>query len=187
MNAENAVLATPTVSELVRAARTGERDAMQGLYQRFAAAVHGCLLSYVVPQDADDLVQDVFTTVFHRLQTLREDAAFPGWIMTITRNLALAHLRAPRPGGVDALTIHSDRAAPDTVSEAGAVLNALARLPDKYREVLILRLVEGMSGPEIAECTGLTHGTVRVYLHEGMQRLRGVLSIARVAGVSDER
>jgi RNA polymerase sigma-70 factor (ECF subfamily) len=45
-------------------------------------------------------------------------------------------------------------------------------LPEAYRETLILRLVEGMTGPEIAERAGLTAGSVRVNLHRGMQMLR---------------
>ena len=53
-----------------------------------------------------------------------------------------------------------------------ALLKALRDLPDAYREPLILRFVEGMSGPEIAAHTGLTHGSVRVNLHRGMQMLR---------------
>jgi RNA polymerase sigma-70 factor (ECF subfamily) len=56
--------------------------------------------------------------------------------------------------------------------EAQTVLNAILSLPEAYREPLILRLVEGMSGPEIAARTGLTHGSVRVNLHRGMQQLR---------------
>ena len=53
-----------------------------------------------------------------------------------------------------------------------ALLAAVGELPEAYREPLILRFVEGMSGPEIAARTGLTHGSVRVNLHRGMQLLR---------------
>jgi RNA polymerase sigma-70 factor (ECF subfamily) len=51
-------------------------------------------------------------------------------------------------------------------------LGEIQRLPEAYRETLILRLVEGMTGPEIAERTGLTHDSVRVNLHRGMKLLR---------------
>jgi RNA polymerase sigma-70 factor (ECF subfamily) len=60
-------------------------------------------------------------------------------------------------------------------SEAHQILQAIRSLPDAYRETLILRLVEGMTGPEIAARTGLTHGSVRVNLHRGMQQLRELL------------
>jgi RNA polymerase sigma-70 factor (ECF subfamily) len=51
----------------------------------------------------------------------------------------------------------------------------IRRLPEAYRDTLMLRLVEGMSGAEIAERTGLTPGSVRVNLHRGMQLLRDAL------------
>ena len=59
--------------------------------------------------------------------------------------------------------------------DAFLVLNQIRRLPDAYRETLILRLVEGMTGPEIAAQTGLTHESVRVNLCRGMKMLRELL------------
>jgi RNA polymerase sigma-70 factor (ECF subfamily) len=53
-------------------------------------------------------------------------------------------------------------------------------LSETYRETLILRLVEGMTGPEIAARTGMTHGSVRVNLHRGMEQLRAKLSPNRM-------
>jgi RNA polymerase sigma-70 factor (ECF subfamily) len=52
------------------------------------------------------------------------------------------------------------------------VLAAVRTLPEAYRETLMLRLVEGLSGPEIAEKTGMTSASVRVNLHRGMKQLR---------------
>ena len=60
-------------------------------------------------------------------------------------------------------------------TEALAVLEVVRGLPDAYRDTLILRLVEGLSGPEIAERTGLTAASVRVNLHRGMKLLRAKL------------
>ena len=51
-------------------------------------------------------------------------------------------------------------------------MDAIAALPEAYRETLMLRFVAGLSGPEIAERTGLTHGSVRVNLHRGVALLR---------------
>jgi RNA polymerase sigma-70 factor (ECF subfamily) len=56
--------------------------------------------------------------------------------------------------------------------EAFGVLDVIRALPDAYSETLILRLVEGLTGPEIAEQTGLTADSVRVNLHRGMKMLR---------------
>ncbi len=57
-------------------------------------------------------------------------------------------------------------------AEAAAALRAIRELPEAYRETLMLRLVEGMTGPEIADRTGLTADSVRVNLHRGMKLLR---------------
>ena len=57
-------------------------------------------------------------------------------------------------------------------AESLAILDVVRKLPDAYRDTLLMRLVEGMSGAEIAERTGLTPGSVRVNLHRGMMILR---------------
>jgi RNA polymerase sigma-70 factor (ECF subfamily) len=59
--------------------------------------------------------------------------------------------------------------------DAITVLKVIQGLPEAYRETLVLRLVEGMTGPEIAERTGLSSGSVRVNLHRGMELLREAL------------
>jgi RNA polymerase sigma-70 factor (ECF subfamily) len=64
-------------------------------------------------------------------------------------------------------------------AEALAALAAIQSLPEAYRETLVLRLVEGMTGDEIARRTGLTPASVRVNLHRGMKRLREVLECKR--------
>ena len=61
--------------------------------------------------------------------------------------------------------------------EAREALDAIRELPDTYRGTLLMRLVEGMTGPEIAARTGMTPGSVRVHLHRGMKLLRGRLGL----------
>jgi len=91
----------------------------------------------------------------------------------ITRHRAADHFRRG-PRETSALP-EELRGVPPADGEAIAVLAAIRRLPEAYREPLILRLVEGMTGPEIAARTGLTPGSVRVNLHRGMQMLRAQL------------
>jgi RNA polymerase sigma-70 factor (ECF subfamily) len=121
--------------------------------------------------DVDDLVQDVFLTAWNRLSSLREPSAFGGWLAMIARNRAVDfHRRAP-----DAVELPADLPAHDTTAEradAARLLGMIRSLPEAYRETLVLRLVEGMTGPEIAERTGLTAASVRVNLHRGMKMLR---------------
>ncbi|GAB4316857.1 MAG: hypothetical protein Kow0074_05100 [Candidatus Zixiibacteriota bacterium] len=159
---------------LVARARSGDRRAFGKLHHLFAPMVHGILLAKVPHAEIEDLVQDVFLSALKRLDSLRDDAAFGPWLATIARNRATDFHRRKRE--MDQLPEHL--AAPDPPRrEARRVLETIQSLPDAYRETLILRLVEGMTGPEIAARTGLTPGSVRVNLHRGMKLLREHLGI----------
>jgi RNA polymerase sigma-70 factor, ECF subfamily len=181
----NPPVATPAASEdaLVRAAQLGDRAAFGLLYARYARMVHGILLSRVPYSDVEDLVQDVFLQALPRLSSLRDVSKFPGWLAAIARNRATDfHRRAKSldelPTDVPDESAASAPAVPPNShsrTEAHAALDAILSLPETYRETLILRLVEGMTGPEIAARTGLTHGSVRVNLHRGMRQLRELL------------
>ena len=157
----------------VEAARRGDRSAFSALYQRYVRMVHGVLLASVPRHDVDDLVQDVFLTAMRRIDALRDPAAFPAWLAAIARNRAADfHRRRPR----EREELPDDVAAPDVDrTDALAVLGVIRGLPEAYRETLVLRLVEGMTGDEIAQRTGLTPGSVRVNLHRGMKLLRARL------------
>lgn len=169
------------LASIVITARRGDRGAFAELYRRFSRAVHGVVLARVSYGDAADLVQDVFAAALERLPQLAEPAAFPGWLLQIARNRAIDHIRGKKPTDeLPELPVPAPRAA-----EVAQVLAALRELPDAYRETLILRLIEGMTGPEIAEQTGLSPGSVRVNLHRGMKLLRERLGIT--SEVADEQ
>ena len=159
-------------ASLVGRARRGDRAAFGLLYEQFARMVHGVLLARVARHDAEDLVQDVFLAALRQLHTLRDDAAFPGWLAAIARNRARDHHRRA-VATTELKENHKIQSAPE--AEALAVLSALRTLPEAYRETLVLRLVEGMTGDEIAARTGLRPASVRVNLHRGMKCLRAAL------------
>lgn len=164
--------AVPKERSLVEQARDGDRAAFGQLYEQYSRMVHGLLLARVPHSEVEDLVQDVFLLAFRRLRSLRDDNAFGGWLAMIARNQAIDyHRRAPRVAELKEGMLREKPPEP----EALEVLDKIRSLPDAYRETLILRLVEGLSGPEIAEQTGLTPDSVRVNLHRGMKMLRETL------------
>ena len=165
--------------ELVEAARHGDRGAFGRLYERYARMVHGVLLAKVPFADVDDLVQDTFVKALRNLSGLRENGRFGPWLAAIARNLANDHYRRAAPAAVLDEEFAEDLHCGSPAAEwsANGVLEAIRKLPDAYRETLVLRLVEGMTGPEIAARTGLTPGSVRVNLHRGMQQLRATLKL----------
>ncbi|MBA3405249.1 MAG: sigma-70 family RNA polymerase sigma factor [Gemmatimonadaceae bacterium] len=157
---------------LVRAAQGGDRGAFGRLYQRHRRVVNAVLLGLVEPDEVPDLLHDVFLIALRELAQLREPEAFPGWLRMIARNEAKMHLRTRRPVELLSETVAADVEPVDARLEAQRVMTCIQSLPDRLREPLLLRLVQGLSGEEIAEQLELTHGTVRVYLHEGMTLLR---------------
>jgi RNA polymerase sigma-70 factor (ECF subfamily) len=154
---------------LVRAVLEGDRDGFARLYDLYAPLVHGILLARVPRIEVDDLVQDIFFHAFKKLHTLRDAAAFGPWIAMIARNRAVDFHRRSK----ETVEINDDLRGSDAHdSRAQEILELIRSLPEAYRETLVLRLVEGMTGPEIAARTGLTAASVRVNLHRGMKLLR---------------
>lgn len=154
--------------ELVVAAREGDEAAFGRLYERFHRAIHAVALVRLSGRDADDLVQDVFVEAWLKLGALRDPAAFPGWLLKLARNRAIDHAR--RVGPIPPAPERVTELPP--VAEANAALRAIRDLPEAYRETLIMRLVEGLTGPEIAARTDRSAESVRVNLHRGFALLR---------------
>ncbi|MDC0673555.1 RNA polymerase sigma factor [Nannocystis radixulma] len=161
------------VRVLVVAARGGDAAAFGRLHRLHGRMVHAIVLRCVPHEEAADLVQDVFLSAWKMLPGLGDPDAFGAWLARIARNRAIDFLRARRPHA----ELPTDLPLPERpVTEAREVLAALCALPEAYAETLIMRLVEGMTGPEIAARTGMTPGSVRVNLHRGMALLRRRLS-----------
>jgi RNA polymerase sigma-70 factor (ECF subfamily) len=159
----------PVETALVKAVLDGDRDGFAGLYDLYAPLVHGILLARVPRAEVDDLVQDIFFHAFKKLHTLREASSFGPWIAMIARNRAIDFHRRSR----ETVELTDDvRGSDKQEAKAAEILELIRSLPDAYRETLVLRLVEGMTGPEIAARTGLTPASVRVNLHRGMKLLR---------------
>jgi RNA polymerase sigma-70 factor (ECF subfamily) len=166
---------TAAVTFAVTAAQAGDRSAFGELYAKYARLVHGVLLARMPVEEAEDALQEVFFSAWRQVRNLRDPASFGSWVASIARNRATDfHRRSIKLVEIDERQ-PSEEASPDVVVEARRVMHALQGLPDAYRETLVLRLVEGMTGPEIAEQVGLSHGSVRVNLHRGMQLLRAAL------------
>jgi RNA polymerase sigma-70 factor (ECF subfamily) len=158
------------VARWVTGARRGERAAYAALYARFARPVHAVVLARAPSGDVDDAVQEAFIAAWKNLDSLSDPASFGAWILQIARRTAIDQRRKARPNvelsPESALTHAPPRA------EALEVLEKMRTLPEAYQETLVMRLVDGMSGPEIAEATGLTPESVRVNLCRGMKLLR---------------
>jgi RNA polymerase sigma-70 factor (ECF subfamily) len=163
---------------LVARAQKGDRVAMTTLLRRYEPMVRGIAMARVGATDAPDVCQEAFLESWRRLHQLRDPSAFGPWLATIVRNRATEFLRQRRSSSLRASSLRVGDNAQDVGSadharvEALRVLDLIRQLPESYSETLVLRLIEGLTGPQIAACTGLTAGSARVNLHRGMAMLR---------------
>lgn len=172
--AASAVDASPR-SRMIAAIRAGDNEAFGEFYREFAPLVHGILLARLPRDEVQDAVQEVFIAAYRHIGSLRDENAIGGWLARIARNHVVDHYRSSKK--TDELPEEIEGGS-DRRAEAAEVMDAIRSLPNAYRETLILRLVEGMTGNEIAEKTGLSPDSVRVNLHRGMSLLRKSLGIS---------
>ena len=182
----------PSDGELAARAISGDRRAFDDLtrrYHRQAVAVSYKLVGDA--QDAMDVAQEAFFRAYTSLDDLDRPEAFGGWLMRIVGNLSLNLRRGRkvrRTKGLDEVAAGSvavdktapinPRDAPDPVgaSEAGETAerlrNALAALPAKQREALLLFTVQGLTQREVARSTGMTVEAVKWNVYQGRKRIK---------------
>ena len=148
--------------------------------------------------DAEDVTQDVLLQVVRKLDTFRGEAAFPTWLHRVTVNAALAHRRKrasrhahqsgesldavledgqghPHPGSVRPWSVSPDQPVLDAETH-GIIERAIAKLPERYRDVYVLADVEGLSNAEIAEMLNLSVSAVKSRLHRARLMMRDALA-----------
>jgi RNA polymerase sigma-70 factor (ECF subfamily) len=174
-------------ADVLDAARRGEPAAVEALYRRYAPAVLAWFRARLGDGHlAEDLTGDAFVAVLAALPRYEGGPeAFAGWLFTLVRRDFVDHLRRtarrpevtvadPLPNGV----------VPDTADEVvarddqAAVRAALARLSPDQQEVLVLRVVAGLTAPEVAAATGRTVGAVKALQHRGLDSLGRLLGRA---------
>lgn len=179
------------LSAAVDALRRGEggEDAARVLHDAF----HDRLLSYFrhhgcTTEDARDLTQETFLKIYRSIATFRGESAFSTWVYVIARNVRWK--RAARPPVAEespeelpaALEPVADE--PDPVVVIGRrelwtlVLEAIARLPARQRQCMVLRIVRGLSYEQVATVMNISINSVKAHLHQGRSRLQELLAAA---------
>ncbi|MFG0320235.1 MAG: RNA polymerase sigma factor, partial [Planctomycetota bacterium JB042] len=126
----------------VERARSGDRVAFQRLWERHAALVHAVLISMVPSQEAEDLMQDVAVSAIGAIGRLRRRERFSAWLCTIARNVGRDALKRRRRAACESeLEDPAVERPSDTDAIAEEILGLVRRLPEAYREPLVLRLV----------------------------------------------
>lgn len=126
---------------------------------------------------AEDLVQETFLRAWRFLDSLKEESAAKSWLTTILRreNARKYERKQFQYADVEIDSIATESLEFDSRPEVSALRIALKNLPDKYREPLVLQVLEGYSLKEIAQMFNLPKNTVATRLHRARQKLRSVL------------
>jgi RNA polymerase sigma factor (sigma-70 family) len=171
---------------VLRAARRGDEQAWAELYDELAAPILGYLRSHGAP-DPDDVLGEVLLQVVRGLPRFEGDEpGFRAWVFTIAhRRLQDAHRRRGRRPVSPASPTTLESALPPVSCEAeavtalstNAVVELLGRLTDDQREVLILRVVGGLTVGEVARATGRTTEAVKALSKRGLARLRALTGL----------
>jgi RNA polymerase sigma-70 factor (ECF subfamily) len=166
---------------LVQAACDGDADAIAALLQQSAPSITGFARKYCAAADIEDAVQETLWIVYQRIGYLRTAQAFVSWTFQIVRHHCyrlLARQRLEADIALDPLD------ALERIGEADSQFNelkldviaALTHLPTPYRQVVIMRDLEGESAAAVADTLGITVETVKSRLHRGRKLMREQLS-----------
>lgn len=161
---------------LVDAARSGDTEAFAALYRRYAGGLMPMLwrLSGGDRPLAEDWLQDAFVQAWHKLDQVRDARAFGGWLRRLAANVALADRRRGRLATVD---IEVDPGAPEPPWPAADLdlERAIAGLPDRARQVLVLFHLSDLGHAEIADLLGVDVGTSKAQLHRARKLIKEAL------------
>ncbi|MCI5065663.1 sigma-70 family RNA polymerase sigma factor [bacterium] len=185
--------ATTSDAELVEQFRKGDTRSFEELISRYSDKAYSLASRMCRNQeDAEEVLQDVFTTVYRKLENFEGKSSFSSWLYRITVNSSLMKLRKNRQNK----SILMDDALPDSEhtlilqtsetdlgdhitlrKEVSTVLEeAIGKLPDEYRPVFVLRDVDGLTSKEVGKILGLSIPAVKSRLHRSRLMLRRKLS-----------
>jgi RNA polymerase sigma-70 factor (ECF subfamily) len=169
--------------DVIQRCLAGERDIFSELVDRYRNMAFTIAYRMVGDVDkANDLAQDGFVSAYRNLRSFRFGSRFSTWLCSIVVNKCRDHLRAERGSvSIDDMpdlrtTANDDPERMASAHETGARLQqALNELPPDYREVLVLKHVEGREYEEIARILAVSVGTLKVRAHRGREMLRNIL------------
>jgi RNA polymerase sigma-70 factor (ECF subfamily) len=162
----------------------GDLDAWEEVYLAVYPRLYGYAAHRVGPDGARDVVSETMTRALAKVAGFRRDGVFDAWLFGICRNVIREHLRhATSPGTrFDAAAGRAEDPADEVVAidERSAVRRAFARLPERDREVLELRILAGLSTDAVADVLHKHPGAIRMAQSRALGRLRSMLLVEGV-------
>ena len=168
--------------EAIEACRRGEREAFDRLVVRYQRDVYRLCYRFVNNhEDANDLAQEVFLRAWRAIPRFRGDSSFRTWLYRIAVNASLNFRGQRRPPSLElpdglADPVPGADARLETDDEVRRVRAAIARLPEKQRATLILKVYHELTHDEVAQVLGSSVGTVKANLFHALGNLRRLVA-----------
>ena len=181
---------------MIQLALTGQQDAFGQLIRKYQNRLYNGMVHVIrCDAEAEDIVQDAFVLAFTRLSTFKGNSQFYTWLYRIAYNVAITRLRRKKPTvSLDGkeegtkLDFAGNAAAPDErlqgQERATQLMDALGRLSEEHRSILVLREMEDLDYEAISEILDLPIGTVRSRLHRARSQLKEQLEL--IMGLTQE-
>ncbi len=169
---------TPRHLDLVEACKKGDRKAQFELYRLYYAAMYNTTLRIVGDSDdAEDVMQEAFLKAFAKLNTYRKEVSFGAWLKRIVINKSLDFLRLKREqlsleeAGEVGEMVEEPSGVPEVEYRVEEIKKAIYDLPEGYRIVLSLILLEGYDHEEVSTILNISNATSRTQYHRAKKRL----------------
>jgi RNA polymerase sigma-70 factor (ECF subfamily) len=177
------------VQQAIERAKAGDSEGLHFLYVRYAPDVQRYIASFVRDQhEAEDITQNVFAKLMTAIRKYEQrDVPFAAWIMRVSRNAALDHMRSRRAVPTEEVRVTDDNHAQTSTDLSRDLRRALEDLPEDQREVLILRHIAGLSPLEIAATLQKSESSVHGLHHRGRRALQTNLTELGAAPVVARR
>lgn len=164
-----------TLDELIQGCKRKDAKAQGELYKRYSGVLFSICLRYSPSQvEAEDNLQDAFITIFNKAEQFKNKGSFEGWIKRITVNTVLQKYRKQKVFAIKDETQIEDTANEEVI-DAGLpldyLLSIIQELPERYRLVFTMYVMDGYSHKEIGKLIGISDGTSK----SNLARARGIL------------
>lgn len=166
-------------AQLIEDCRKGNRKAQFALYKNYCKAMYN--LAYRIlnsREDAEDILQEVFVECFRSIDTFRFESTFGAWLKRILVNRCINQMRKKKIdiAYYDNLPPVADEQEEEVAYDAQKIFNGIEKLPDGYRVILTLYLLEGYDHSEISQILGITESTSKSQYSRAKEKLRNILS-----------